>query len=609
MDRNLLLAFALSFLVLSLWSMLHEPPPRPESAAVERAPGDPGDPAAAREPAGRASSGEVAERYPELPDTQAARRAGDAPPLRERGRERGAEEPPQGSELRATEGQLVEVTRAKYRATLDSRGATVREWRLREFTDRHRDPIMLVWSGEFSPAVVTPFVELGHGDLADAVWSVERADGDEVVFTLSRDGVRLRKRYAFDEEGYGFRLSLDVENRSDAAVAPAFLVEWPIAEHGGNDFREQSLAALHEGSLEYTPLGSLGSAGFFGFFTGRSDGEPEVYRGEVDWAGVQTPYFLAALFPDQPARANARFLALEKGKRGVAQLYFDPVEVPPGQSATREFRGYAGPKEIERLEAFAPTAVASIDLGWSVIAPLTRGFTWLLHAIYTFIPNYGWAIILLTILVRLVTAPLTVKQMRSMERMRRIQPKMKEIQEKYADDRQKQSEEMMRLYRQEKVNPLGGCFPMLLQLPVFIGLFYALRSSIDLRQAPFFGWIDDLSAPDTLFVLPGLEFPVRVLPLVMGASMFFQQKITPMQMDPAQARMMLTIMPVMMTVISYTFPSGLVLYWMMSNVLAISHQLWIGRNMTPSNEKGGKGSKEVTPATQSKSAKQEKAAR
>jgi len=139
----------------------------------------------------------------------------------------------------------------------------------------------------------------------------------------------------------------------------------------------------------------------------------------------------------------------------------------------------------------------------------------------------------------------------------------------------------MSLYRQEKVNPLGGCLPMVLQLPVFIGLFYALRSSIQLRQAPFIGWIDDLSAPDLLFTVPGTDFPFRVLPLLMGASMFFQQKMTPMQMDPAQARMMMVMMPVMMTVISYTFPSGLVLYWMMSNVLAITHQLWIGRHMKP----------------------------
>ena len=139
---------------------------------------------------------------------------------------------------------------------------------------------------------------------------------------------------------------------------------------------------------------------------------------------------------------------------------------------------------------------------------------------------------------------------------------------------------MMALYRQEGVNPLGGCLPMLLQLPVFIGLFYALRSSIQLRHAPFFGWIDDLSAPESLFMIPMVEVPLRVLPLVMGGTMILQQRITPMQqMDPAQQKMMMTVMPIVMTVVFYQFPSGLVLYWMVSNVLAIAHQLWIGRGM------------------------------
>jgi YidC/Oxa1 family membrane protein insertase len=166
-----------------------------------------------------------------------------------------------------------------------------------------------------------------------------------------------------------------------------------------------------------------------------------------------------------------------------------------------------------------------------------------------------------------------------MERMRHLQPKIKELQEKHKDDRQKQSEEMMALYKREGVNPLGGCLPMLLQFPVFIGLFYALQSSFDLRQADFFGWIHDLSAPESLFMIPGLDLPFRVLPVIMGASMVLQQKLTPTTVDPAQARMMMTMMPIMFTVLFYQFPSGLVLYWMVSNLLGIAHQLWVGRQM------------------------------
>ena len=175
------------------------------------------------------------------------------------------------------------------------------------------------------------------------------------------------------------------------------------------------------------------------------------------------------------------------------------------------------------------------------------------------------------------TLPIVSRQMKSMERMRALQPEVTALQEKFKDDKQQLSQETMKLYRERGVNPLGGCLPMLLQFPVFIGLFFALRSSIELRDAPFFGYITDLSAPATLFVIPGIDLPVRLLPILMGLSMVVQQRMTPMTIDPAQARMMMTIMPVMMTVLFYQFPSGLVLYWMVSNVLGIAHQAWVGR--------------------------------
>lgn len=217
------------------------------------------------------------------------------------------------------------------------------------------------------------------------------------------------------------------------------------------------------------------------------------------------------------------------------------------------------------------------------MAPLTSFFGWALHLLHDFVPNYGLAIILITVLVRVGTWPIMAKQMKSAERMRELMPRIKEIQEKHKDDKQRQSEETFKLYRETGVNPLGGCLPMVLQLPVFIGLFYALQSSIDLRHAPFVWWINDLSAPATFFTLPVLDFPVRLLPILMGASMYVQQKMTPQTgMDPAQARMMLIMMPGMMLVISYGFPAGLVLYWLVSNLLGIGHQLLVRRQMQAS---------------------------
>jgi YidC/Oxa1 family membrane protein insertase len=300
---------------------------------------------------------------------------------------------------------------------------------------------------------------------------------------------------------------------------------------------------------------------------------------DVDWAGVDVSYFLRAMLPDQPELANARFATTDPGHTGLVQVFFDPVEIPSAQSVERLYRIYAGPKQEKTLEALGHGLIRAINLGYTWVVPLTRFFHWLLQALYSVIPNYGFAIILLTLGVRIVTAPLTSRQMRSMERMRALAPRLEELKTKFGDDKAKQSEEMMKLYRQEGVNPLGGCLPMVLQIPVFIGLFYALQSSIELRHSPFLGWITDLSVPESLFTIPGLDIPVRVLPLLMGASMVVQQKLTPMQADPAQARMMMVVMPVMMTVMFYQFPSGLVLYWMVSNVIAIANQLWIGRRL------------------------------
>ena len=560
MDRNLLLAFVLSFMVLYTFSALQQPttdaPQRETSSPV--VPGGPDEPASIGPPG---DAPPAPDRYSDLPS------GSDAPPIAKRRAPVTAASP---------DSRILEVVRPDFHVRFTTLGAAIESLELRRYQDPDgRDVVIVQPNHPGGAAAVTPFTELGLGDLSRVNWEVVAQDPDQLVFGLSRDGVQLRKAYRFEADGYETRISLSVENGSTKALQPRFLVGWPAQVREENDFIEQYLSAWHDGEEDYEPVAGFGAAGWF-------EG-PEPYKdleGEIDWAGVYSTYFLAALLPDNPTQASARFASIDPGVVSEVQVYYDAVELPPGQSLTREIRAYVGPKEEERLAAAGASLNRSISLGWAPIALLARGFGWLLEALYAVIPNYGIAIILLTIGVRIVTTPLTVKQMKSMERLRRIQPQMKELQEKYADDRQKQSEELMALYKREGVNPLGGCFPMLLQLPVFVGLFYALRASIHLRQAPFFGWIDDLSAPDELFVIPGLEIPLRVLPLIMGGTMFLQQKITPMQTpDPAQARMMMTIMPVMMTVLFYQFASGLVLYWMMSNVLAIAHQLWTGRNL------------------------------
>jgi len=555
-DRNLFLAFALSFLVLLLWTMVFDPPkPPPEDVVPARE-----EAQAPAPPLLGAATGGLPELAPVEPS--------EAPPV-----VASPESQP------AVVGRRIPFETELYRAELDTRGAGIVYWELKDYHASKREggaPLVLTTgTAPFQLALATPFVELGLGDLSAVDFAFENVGPLEYVFRYTRDGVSVRKTYLFYEDTYTFDLTIGVENASDREISPRFAVNWPASQQSGNDFREQALAAFAGGSIETELLQGIGQPGFFG------GGERErVLEGAVDWIGSQSSYFVSAVLPDQPSQAGGRFVATTPGVAGVSQVFFTPVRLPSGQRAERVVRGYVGPKERKRLDQVGGDLVRSIDVGWAWISPLTTFFAWLLEALHVFIPNYGLAIIVLTIMVRVVTTPLTTKQMRSMERMRKVQPQLTALKEKYADDRQKQSEEMMRLYKNEGVNPLGGCLPMLLQLPVFIGLFYALRSSIQLRQAPFFGWIDDLSAPDALFEIPGIGIPLRVLPLIMGATMVFQQRITPMQgMDPAQQKMMQTMMPIVMTVVFYQFPSGLVLYWMVSNVLAIGHQLWIGKHM------------------------------
>jgi len=563
-DRNTLLAFALSMLVFTIW-VVWQAERRADMAPESDQP-------VAEESMDRSEQSiEIGERE------RKAERQPEATPSP------GVEVEPEVVETGdEPEPWSRRYELERYVAEVSNRGASLRLWRLpgyRQETEAGRKPVEIVPEGGapagLPPVLATPLRELGIGDLSQAVFEVDSAGGRSVSFVLSRGGLVVRKRYGFDEDGYGFRLGVEVENASDRVVSPRFEVVWPAGPREGSDFVEQSFAALTDGSLERQLLSGLGKPGFLGF-TGSED---TVRHRDVAWAGVDNKYFLGALLPDRERGSFAVFEAVEPGVVGLLTVGFDPVELPPGGSLDHEFRGYAGPKKPEALDGVSVSLEQAINRGWSWIAPLTRFFEWMLKAIHSFVGNYGVAIIVLTVLVRVVTAPIMSRQMRSMERMRTVQPKLKELQEKYADDRQKQSEAMMELYRREGVNPLGGCLPMLLQFPVFIGLFYALQSSFELRQADFMLWIDDLSVPEALFTIPGMGLPVRVLPLIMGASMVLQQRLTPTSVDPAQARMMMTIMPIMFTVLFYQFPSGLVLYWMVSNLLGIAHQLWVGRRM------------------------------
>ncbi|MCL4684067.1 membrane protein insertase YidC [Myxococcota bacterium] len=557
MDRNAVLAFVLSFVVLSLW-MTWEAENRPEPVEAEAILEEAAPPERIRE-----------ERASPTPVLAPQRETSPAPA-------------PPREELAA---ERLKFENGSVRVELSSRGAGVTHWELLNYrvtAAADSDPVALIVTPEGEPpAFATAFTELGIGDLSDAVFDVVERGPQDFVFELERAGVRVRKSLRFEEDGYRLRMRIEVENQTPDTLEPSFLVVLIDRGREGADFRELALVALADGSVERAPISGFGLQGFLGSMTGGAPERERAFPGAVEWAGTDSHYFLTAMVPDVARDALASWSAIEPGQKAQVTLS-QPVSLLAGTAVAREVQIYAGPKDPPLLQAVGAQLDRAIQYGWAWIAPVTRGFSWMLSVAYSLIPNYGIAIILLTILVRLVTAPLTYKQMESMKRLGTMQPRMKELQEKYKDNRERQSQEMAKLMKETGWNPLGGCLPMILQVPVFIGLYYALQSSISLRHAPFMLWINDLSSPETLFMVPGLELPIRVLPILMCLSMVAQQKLTPTTtMDPMQQRMMLVMMPLMFGFLFYTFPSGLVLYWLVSNLLAIAQMLYMNRNRAP----------------------------
>jgi YidC/Oxa1 family membrane protein insertase len=314
---------------------------------------------------------------------------------------------------------------------------------------------------------------------------------------------------------------------------------------------------------------------------------PRIFEAPVGWVGYADHYFLAALVPAEPVSTRAT-VSPENG--GVQLLLSSGL---PGGDAPARFTIYVGPKDVALLEGAGSQLDRAVDFGWfSFLAiPLLR----LMKTFNSVTGNYGVDIILLTILIKVLFIPLTNRSMKSMRDMQRLQPQMAKLREKYKDDRETLNKEMIELYRRHRVNPLGGCLPMLLQFPVFIGLYQALSQAIELRHAPFAFWVHDLSAHEC-YPWPGqgaitgcnefalLGVPIPILVLLMGGSMILQQAMSPATgMDPAQQRMMMILMPVMFTVMFINFPSGLVLYWLVNNVLTIAQQWWANRDSTPAS--------------------------
>ena len=390
-------------------------------------------------------------------------------------------------------------------------------------------------------------------------FSLGEEDSLSVALTTVHNGVEVRKIYDFRRGDYLVDMRYELTNNASSPFVASLFGQIKRDDHeppGSDTFsmgpQPYLGAALTTAEERYEKLE----------FEDLDEGS---YRNRVDggWMAFLQHYFLSAWVP--AAEQENNFYGNRRNDGTYVFGFTAPLqEVAPGESGQWRAQFYAGPKDQLILEDIAPNLDLTVDYGflWWLAQPLFYLLDWL----HSFTGNWGVAIILLTVLVKLVLYPLSAASYKSMANMRRVGPQMKKLQERYADDRQKLSAEMMALYKKEKVNPLGGCLPMLLPMPIFIALYWVLFESVELRQAPFFLWIDDLSKMDPFFILP----------LLMGASMYVQQLLSPAVGDPMQMKMM-KLMPVMFTVLFLFFPAGLVLYWLVNNVLGVAQQWYVIR--------------------------------
>lgn len=461
------------------------------------------------------------------------------------------------------EGREVTVETPLYRATFHSGGGILKSFVLkkyRSFMDPDSPDFEMI---NAAAAATSPMGLLinGQPSWSTGQWSftgdnlvLEEGKSGTLVFEGLLDGIRIRREIVFNADTYLMdeKLSLSADNSSAR-------VSWTLATgnlSGGNNYDLMAMAWDLDGSFSReTDVEDLENEGI-------------MKSGDIFWAGAMSNYFLAAVAPEKSSDT------LFKGRIMSGGVWRTAVEMPPltltgGQPQSMNADWWLGPKDRDLLKDAPNEMSKSIDMGiFTIIAvPLLKLLTWL-HGL---VGNWGIAIILLTVIIKIVFWPLTRKSYTSMEKMKKIQPMMKQLQEKHGKDKEALSREMMQLYKTYGVNPMGGCLPILIQLPVFVALYQALLNSIALRHASFITylpgtdllWLADLSAKD----------PYYITPIVMGATMLLQQWLSPAMGDPTQRKMMM-LMPVIFTVMFLNFPAGLVIYWLSNNILSIAQQWW-----------------------------------
>jgi len=482
--------------------------------------------------------------------------------------------PPPANDARKARTIVVETP--LYTLTLNEEGAVLDDFilkRYRETVDSDGPLKHMIDERARQINMDTGWMGNGIAGMENAVYTLGTSE-DRLVLSeekqtldfqwISSEGVRVLKQFVFSPDSYLIELNVTIANRSTTGIVgqPAVKIGQVIGDPDSRITFEGPMA-LMDGTLEEIKVKDIAD-------------KPDI-SGSFRWIGITDRYFMTTLIPEETASATMK---MEKvgDDMIISQLVLAETAIASGEAKTFAYKAFIGPKDTETLKA------ANYELGEAVnfgmFDFLAKPFLWIMNQIYKVLPNYGIAIIILTLITKIILFPLGNKSYKSMNDMKRMQPLMTEIREKHKDDKKKMNEETMALYRTYKINPMGGCLPMVVQLPVFFALYRMLYQAIELRHAPFFGWINDLSAPDRLFQfgfsIPFMEPPhgIPVLTIVMGATMFLQQKMSPPPGDPTQAKLMM-FMPLIFTVIFINFSAGLVLYWLINNIFSIAQQYYI----------------------------------
>jgi YidC/Oxa1 family membrane protein insertase len=484
---------------------------------------------------------------------------------------------PLPSAAAATASEKVEITTDRVKAVFDTRGGSLVGLTLPAYRDEHDDkkPVVLFdqsaqrvyqadsgliprLAGEPALPNHTTVMTLLPGPRALADGQNELSIAFE---SPEQAGVKLRKTYTFQRGDYAVKVRHEVVNGSAAPVAPQLYLQ--LSRDGTVPSTSMFMGpTAFTGPAVYTDTAKFQKLDFAKIESGKAEFEKSAEHG---WVAVVQHHFVGAwLFNDKLGRTF-------QAKREGSNLYSVSMTLPldaiaPGTTKSVETTLYAGPQEEKRLEALAPGLELVKDYGW--VTMLAKPLFWLLDKLHGVLGNWGWAIVALVVLLKIAFYWLNASAYRSMGKMKAINPKIQELRERYKADPQKMQQEMMRIYREEKVNPLGGCLPIFIQMPFFIALYSVLLASVEMRGAPWIGWIHDLSVQDPYYILPGL----------MTATTLFQTWLNPTPPDPTQAKMM-WIMPLVFSVMFLFFPAGLVLYWFVNNLLSIAQQWMINRQL------------------------------